>query len=245
MKALQYGEPPEVFRDVRPGLDLIAGGPLLHRRGGLSATAAQSGLDMVGNLMNALAAVWRGDQSAAVLIDSGPGDAPLLDALLQVSRYLVVPTRETMHHSAAVELLHCVISGHRSLARSNYSESCSSTSTPVPRPATRRYSPTWTCCSRDRSHLFPMTIRSERGSRARSAYRPPHTGELVTSHRPMRVRRGLPDSVAMGGTAPTTRLDEVDLRLWSRTHALANDYQALARKCCDAIAAAEQLEARA
>lgn len=105
MMSLQYGEPLQVQRDVRPGLDLIAGGPLLAQIGALTATAAQTGLDLVANLRSAVAQVCATGNYTVVLIDSGPGDAPLLDALLRITRYLVVPTKDDDASMSGVELL--------------------------------------------------------------------------------------------------------------------------------------------
>lgn len=103
--ALQYATPLEPVREVRPNLDLIAGGPALAVVGAIAATAAQSGMDLRANLAGALAALCDTERYDLVLIDSGPGDAPLLDALLGTARYLLVPTRDDDASLSGVELL--------------------------------------------------------------------------------------------------------------------------------------------
>jgi len=139
---------------VRPGLDLIAGVRCWHRRAAQRNRRAER-LDMGRNLMNALAAVCEEINPAAVLIDSGPGDAPLLDALLQVSRYLVVPTPRRRCITQRRGAVGTAFLRAQKLGRSNYSESCSSTSTPchVPqRAGTRRPG---RAARGIGSHLFP------------------------------------------------------------------------------------------
>lgn len=94
MSALQYGDDLVVNADVRPGLDLVAGGAHLGSVGAIMATAGQSGTDVTGNLRRALARACRRGRYTLVLIDTGPGDVPLLDAFLHSVRYLLVPTKE-------------------------------------------------------------------------------------------------------------------------------------------------------
>jgi cellulose biosynthesis protein BcsQ len=241
MKALQYGEPPEVFRDVRPGLDLIAGGPLLAQAGGLSATAAQSGLDMVGNLMKALAEVCAETNPAAVLIDSGPGDAPLLDALLQISRYLIVPTRDDDASLSGVELLALRYLRARKLG-------------PIQLLGVVLFDINPRATARNAQVLadldellegsgatsFPMMIRSDRAAALdlRTAHLTP--GELVEATSNASKAR-LARLGRNGRHRADAGPDEVDLRLWSRDPSpLANDYQALAGELLRRIATAEQ-----
>lgn len=100
--AMQYAEPFEPVRDVRPGLDVIPGGPLLS---GLAASAATTGVSLADNLRQTLTALCSGEQYSLVLIDSGPGDATILDALLTTARYLVVPSSDDSASLEGVELL--------------------------------------------------------------------------------------------------------------------------------------------
>lgn len=103
--ALQYHQPLAPVRDVRPGLDVVPGGPHLATVGAMVATAAASELDLSANLVAALAELSERERYALVLIDSGPGDAPLLDALLDAARYLLVPSRDDDASMDGVELL--------------------------------------------------------------------------------------------------------------------------------------------
>jgi chromosome partitioning protein len=48
--ALQYTQPLTPVRDVRPGLDIVPGGPHLATVGAMVATASSSGLDIAANL---------------------------------------------------------------------------------------------------------------------------------------------------------------------------------------------------
>ncbi|MFC0446535.1 ParA family protein [Rhodococcus sp. ACS1] len=103
--ALQYAHPLGPIREVRPNLDLISGGPALAVIGAIAATAAQSGMDLRANLVSALTELQSVEHYDLILIDSGPGDAPLLDALLGTARYLLVPTKEDDASLSGVELL--------------------------------------------------------------------------------------------------------------------------------------------
>lgn len=103
--ALQYGHPLQPSRNVRPGLDVIAGGPLLAAVAAMLATAQQTGIDVRANLARTLAALIDAEGYSLVLVDSGPGDAPLLDALLDVSRHLIVPSKDDDGSFDGVELL--------------------------------------------------------------------------------------------------------------------------------------------
>jgi chromosome partitioning protein len=100
--ALQYAEPFEPVRDVRAGLDVIPGGPLLS---GLAAAAATTGVSLAENLRQTLTELCSREEYALVLIDSGPGDATILDALLATARYLVVPSSDDAASLEGVELL--------------------------------------------------------------------------------------------------------------------------------------------
>ncbi|WP_278314945.1 ParA family protein [Lolliginicoccus levis] len=103
--ALQHGQPLEPVRGARENLDLLPGGTALALVGAAATVAAQTGLDMRANLAEALADLQQREGYDLVLIDSGPGDAPLLDALLGSASYLVVPTRDDDASLSGVELL--------------------------------------------------------------------------------------------------------------------------------------------
>jgi chromosome partitioning protein len=245
MMTLQYGEPLEVIKDVRPGLDLIAGGPMLAQVGGLTATAANSGIDVVANLMTGLAAACAEINPYLVLIDSGPGDAPLLDALLRIARYLVVPTRDDDASLSGVELLALRYLRAR---QASPIELLGVVLFDVNPRATSRNSQVLAdldaLLDGSGATSFPTMIRSDRAAALdlRAAHLLP--GELVeATHnankaRLAQLRRGGRHRVDAGP-------DEVDVRLWSRDPApLANDYQQLALELLRRIAAAEKIGAQ-
>ncbi|WP_230596598.1 MULTISPECIES: ParA family protein [Nocardiaceae] len=103
--ALQFAQALTPVRDVRPNLDVIAGGPALAVVASVAATAAQTGIDLRRNLTQTLNNLNDAEKYDLVLIDSGPGDAPLLEALLGTARYLVVPTKDDDASLSGVELL--------------------------------------------------------------------------------------------------------------------------------------------
>ncbi|MBB3040036.1 ParA family protein [Hoyosella altamirensis] len=103
--ALQYAQPLTPLKDVRPNLDLVAGGTALALVGAAANTAAHSGIDMRANLVQVMSALQQQEGYDLVLVDSGPGDAPLLDALLGSCTYLVVPTKDDDASLSGVELL--------------------------------------------------------------------------------------------------------------------------------------------
>jgi chromosome partitioning protein len=99
------GEPLQPTRDVRPGLDVVPGGPALAMVAGAAANAAAAGLDMAGHLRSALEHVNSSGDYALALIDLGPGDVALLDAVLAAVDYVVAPHREDEADLDGVELL--------------------------------------------------------------------------------------------------------------------------------------------
>lgn len=103
--ALQFAHALEPIRQVRPNLDVVPGGPALAVVASVAATAGQTGIDLRANLDSTLNALCEVEQYELVLIDSGPGDAPLLDALLGTARYLLVPTKDDDASLSGVELL--------------------------------------------------------------------------------------------------------------------------------------------
>ncbi|MDJ0362487.1 ParA family protein [Rhodococcus sp. H29-C3] len=103
--ALQFAHALTPVRDVRPNLDVIPGGPALAVVASVAATASQTGIDLRRNLTQTLDDLNDVEHYDLVLFDSGPGDAPLLEALLGTARYLVVPTKDDDASLSGVELL--------------------------------------------------------------------------------------------------------------------------------------------
>lgn len=102
---LQYGSALEPVPEVREGLDVVCGGKLLAMAGTVVANAEQHGIDPRQNLLNALDVLVDTGRYDLVLIDSGPGDRGVLDLLLQVVSWLVVPTKEDDGSIDGAELL--------------------------------------------------------------------------------------------------------------------------------------------
>ncbi|WP_328814277.1 ParA family protein [Rhodococcus sp. NBC_00297] len=103
--ALQFAQELEPIRNVRPNMDVIPGGPALAVVASVAATAGQTGIDLRANFDQTLNSLCATEGYELILIDSGPGDAPLLDALLGTARYLIVPTRDDDASLSGVELL--------------------------------------------------------------------------------------------------------------------------------------------
>lgn len=241
MMALQYAEPLQVQRDVRPGLDLVCGGPFLAQVGALTATAAQTGLDLVANLRKTLAAVCAEGNYTLVLIDSGPGDAPLLDALLRTARYLIVPTKDDDASLEGVELLarRYLMAKERDGATLQLLGVVLFDANPR---ATARNGQVLedldSMLEGSGASCFKTMIRSDRAAALdlRAAHLTPV--ELV-------------EATATASKARLARLsragrhradpDEVEQRLWSRDPVpLASDYQSLARELLGRVAANER-----
>ena len=102
--ALQYGTALEPVLNVRPNLDLVAGGSHLSVVGPAIA-AGQTDDTIPGNLSSSLGRLVLDGHYDMVLIDSGHGDVALLKALLRIARYLVVPTRDDDASLHGVELI--------------------------------------------------------------------------------------------------------------------------------------------
>jgi chromosome partitioning protein len=91
-RAAAQGTRPEPLRDVRPGLDVLAGGPALD---GLVAELQRAllggelaAVDRLGAALGAAAADYD-----LVVIDSPPGEALLHAAAIRAVHYIVIPTR--------------------------------------------------------------------------------------------------------------------------------------------------------
>ena len=93
-QTLQFGAPLTPVRDVRPNLDVIAGGPHLAVAGATAQVMAENGINMAANLEAQLSLLSDSEGYDLVVIDSGPGDVPLLDTYLSVANYLLIPTRD-------------------------------------------------------------------------------------------------------------------------------------------------------
>jgi cellulose biosynthesis protein BcsQ len=104
-KTLQFGAALEPIRNVRENLDIIAGGPQLAVVGAAAHLMAENGIDMAANLQTQLARLCEAEQYDLVLIDSGPGDVPLLDTYLATANYLLIPTRDDQGSINGVERL--------------------------------------------------------------------------------------------------------------------------------------------
>ena len=231
--ALQYAEPLEPLRDVRAGLDLIPGGAALALVGAMAATAAQAGLDIQANFAQTIGALCERERYDLVLIDSGPGDAPLLDALLGTAKYLLVPTRDDDASLSGVELL-----------AARYLRARESGSTiqllgvvlfdANPRATARNaevLSQVDQLLVGSGAETFSSLIRSDRAAAVDLRTRHLTPAELVIAaeeHQKHRIQR-LRQKVGGGE------------RLWSRDPSgLAGDYQALTREILNRLTAAEQ-----
>lgn len=102
---LQFGQSLTPVRDVRAHLDVIAGGPQLAVVGAAAHLMSENGIDMATNLQTQLEALCVAEGYDVVLIDSGPGDVPLLDTYLSVANYLLIPTRDDQASLGGVERL--------------------------------------------------------------------------------------------------------------------------------------------
>lgn len=243
MTALQYGDAPAVERDVRPGLDLVAGGPLLAQVGALTATAAQTGLDLARNLRSALAQLCAAGGYQLVLVDSGPGDAPLLDALLRVARYLVVPTKDDDASLSGVELL-----ALRYLQAQQSGAAVQLLGVVLfdanPRATARNgqvLAELGEMLAGSGASSFQTIIRSDRAAALdlRSAHLTP--AELVAAAAEQNRSRLARLRAGGGRHRADRRAGDEPGRLWSRDPSgLAGDYQALAREILTRLAAAER-----
>ena len=81
--AVRAGRPPKPLVDVRPGLDVIAGGPDARQLAGIVA----DGPELLSQALTAAA-----DDYDLVIFDCPPGDASLTDAAMLATHYLVIPT---------------------------------------------------------------------------------------------------------------------------------------------------------
>lgn len=99
------GESLRPIRDVRPGLDVVPGGPSLAMVGGAAAAAAAAGVDLAANVRAGLDSIAAAQEYSLCIVDLGPGDVALLDAFLGAVQFVVAPHREDEADLDGVELL--------------------------------------------------------------------------------------------------------------------------------------------
>lgn len=91
LAAVAEGAPLEPLPDVRPGLDLVAGGPATAQLTGHLSRAALTGQFVHGWLERALAPI-AGDYNL-VVFDSPPGEALIHTLALTAAHYVLIPTQ--------------------------------------------------------------------------------------------------------------------------------------------------------
>lgn len=92
LQAFVGGRPVPVLKDVRPGLDVVPGGPAVADLLGIAfARSGRGGKDLADVLLTALAPVV--GEYDLVLVDTPPGERLLVEAALAVASYVVIPTR--------------------------------------------------------------------------------------------------------------------------------------------------------
>ncbi|MFN8073582.1 MAG: ParA family protein [Mycobacterium sp.] len=92
-KTLQFGAPLEPVRGVRPNIDIIPGGGALSLVSASIHAMRENGIDMAAHLQDQLEALCAAEGYDLVLIDTGPGEVPLLETFLRVANYLIIPTK--------------------------------------------------------------------------------------------------------------------------------------------------------
>lgn len=90
--ALQQGSTPPVIRDVRPNLDVVAGGPALGDLGGIALARAQRGAGTLASMLQASLSHIADDYDL-ILVDTPPGDRAIVEAVLATVSSVVIPTR--------------------------------------------------------------------------------------------------------------------------------------------------------
>lgn len=92
LQAFVGGQAVPVLRDVRPGLDVVPGGPAISDLLGIAfARSGRGGKDLADLLHASLAPVVEGYD--LVLVDTPPGERLLVEAALAIASYVVIPTR--------------------------------------------------------------------------------------------------------------------------------------------------------
>lgn len=104
LDALEGKGPLPVLANVRPGLDVVRGGPGVGDAPGRALLrAARSGGNLADGLHGALAPVV--GTYDLVLLDTPPGERALVEAALAIASYLVIPTRADDASIDGLELL--------------------------------------------------------------------------------------------------------------------------------------------
>lgn len=104
-QTLQYGAPLNPVRGVRPNIDVIAGGAALSMVSASFHAMRENGIDMAEHLQKQLEVLCAEEGYDLVLIDTAPGEVPLLDAFLAVANYLIIPTKSDESSFKGVEQL--------------------------------------------------------------------------------------------------------------------------------------------
>jgi chromosome partitioning protein len=94
LRAVAEGTPLEPLREVRPGLDLVAGGPATAELTGHLSRAALTGQVVHGRLERALAPI--AGEYNLVVFDSPPGEALIHTLALTAAHYVLIPTQPDM-----------------------------------------------------------------------------------------------------------------------------------------------------
>ena len=91
LEAIQFGRPVTPVRDIRPGLDVVTGGPYIDDAVKLAPNFRDRGRDprlVLGQALEPLAGQYH-----LILVDSPPGDRYLQDIAMCASQFVVIPTR--------------------------------------------------------------------------------------------------------------------------------------------------------
>lgn len=92
LQAVVSGQRAPVLKDVRPGLDVVPGGPAVGDLLGIAfARAGRGGRDLADLLRDSLAPLV--GEYDLVMVDTPPGERLLVEAALIVASYVVIPTR--------------------------------------------------------------------------------------------------------------------------------------------------------
>jgi chromosome partitioning protein len=92
LQAFVSGQPAPVLPEVRPGLDVVPGGPAIADLLGIAfARSGRGGKDLSDLLEVSLAPLV--GKYELVLVDTPPGERLLVEAALAIASYVVIPTR--------------------------------------------------------------------------------------------------------------------------------------------------------
>ena len=117
-QALAFGEPLSPIRDVRPNLDVAAGGA--HLEAATAALTSRASKDPVGaRLSLAMALTPIAEQYDMILLDCPPGDETLQTAAAAAARWLLIPVKSDASSrkgmAAVVSRLNAVIDDNQEL----------------------------------------------------------------------------------------------------------------------------------